>query len=599
MLAGISAGDIAFNHVTQHIYLADQASNSILEVDLNGVLAGIYQTPGQSYQTPASLTVATDGSVWFSVLPTDQSPNFPSEIGRLDTSGNMTFSMIPNGGVIANSLTAGNDGSIWFVGQPLPAQDPETNLPYLPVGAEVGRAHFDTTSGSIIVDGVYAIDTPGSLPTGITVANNGSVWFSVANQGGMYAGDGPDRLVHGVLSGSTLVQTEYVIPEPAGLGGGPADLTLDSAGRLWFTQISSNQIGFMDTSSGDFTLMAIPSTAANPAGILATSSDVWATAIGGGDDVLRIDLSTFVAPLSATSPNIEATEGLAYTGLLATFFSAEGGTFTYTIDYGDGQTETGVITGAAGSYTINANVTYATAGTHDTSITISTEGGNVVKMLGTATITPENSNPDAVVGQGIDLSGSQNEALAGNRTINGEPVLAVATFSGGPAAYSALITWGDNTTTQGEIVALGGGMYAVVVSASKVYAAEGTYSGTVEISGGTNTLTVGFTAEISDAPLVASSGVQLETLKGRHVNGTVATFTDDINSEANWFIATINWGDGTTSSGVVVRDTANPGTYTVLGQHLYKGKKATYTVLTLITNTVEGGTVIASATITI
>jgi streptogramin lyase len=589
LLTGVVSGDIAFGN--DHIYLADQQTWSILEVDPTNGSYVSYPASLDGSRTPTHLTVANDGSVWFGVSNGDTSvPNFPSEIGRLDvTSGDMTFASVPDGGVIPFSLTAAPDGSVWFVGMPQPTAEFE-----LSVGANVGHAHA-ATDGSVVIDNMYAISTPGSLPTGLTVADDGNIWFAVAYNGDQFAGDGPDRLVHGVLSGSTLVQTEYTIPEPTGAGG-PADVALDDSGRLWFTLFNSNQLGYMDTATGDFTLMAVPASAAGPAGILVTGTDVWATAAGGGSDtLLQVDLGSFVPPVISTSPNFDATVDEAFSGSIMVFVGeGDTGSISYTIDFGDGQTASGTATSSDGMYTIPANVTYDEIGTYATSVTV-VSGGNSVTMNGTAVVT--SGDTETVVGNGIDLTGSQNVPLAPNRTIEGSPVLAVATFSGPVAEYSAVITWGDNTTSTGLIVDLGGGMYAVVVEESKVYAADGTYNGSVTISGGPNELTVGFIAEISDTPLATSNGVQLQGLQGRHFNGTVATFSDDINSQTSWFIATINWGDGGTSTGIVVADSSNPGSYIVIGQHHYKGKKATYTVETLITNTVENSSVTATGTI--
>jgi streptogramin lyase len=596
VLAGVSSADVVFNKVTGHIYLADEASNAILEVDTNGNLVASHALSGTDTNTPVELTVSTDGSVWFGVGPADTSvPNFPSEIGRLATNGSMTYSAVPNGGVIPMSMAASPDGSIWCTGQPEPYQlDSEHSV--LSVGAEIGHAHANS-DGSITVDNMYAISTPGSLPTDIAVDTDGSVWFGVAYNGDQFAGDGPDRLVHGVLSGGTLVQTEYTIPEPSGVGG-PAGIALDDGGRLWFTQFLSNQMGYMDTSTGDFTLMAIPSSAANPGAIVTTGSDVWATAVGGGsDNLLHVDETTFVAPVNSTSPNINATAGTTFTGDVATFQSSDSGNISYTVDYGNGgPIASGVFTGGAGVYNIPGNVKYDNPGTYDTVVTISTSDGTVVQMHGVAVVdNGESITP--VVGQGIDVTGQQDVALAPNRSVNGSPVLAVATFSGDPAPYAAVITWAPGITSQGTIVDLGGGMYAVVADGPQVYTANGVFNGSVAITGGVNDLTVGFTATISDTPLAVSTNMQLQLLNGRHLNGTVATFSDDIESTTGWFTATINWGDGSaTSAGVIVQDSA--GQYHVLGEHLYKGKPATYTVSTLISNTVEGTSQVATGMIT-
>jgi uncharacterized repeat protein (TIGR01451 family) len=68
-------------------------------------------------------------------------------------------------------------------------------------------------------------------------------------------------------------------------------------------------------------------------------------------------------------------------------------------------------------------------------------------------------------------------------------------------------------------------------------------------------------------------------------SGTVATFTHANGVEpASAFVATIAWGDGTTSKGTI---TLSGTTYTVTGTHHYKGKATTHTITTTV---VESGT---------
>jgi len=588
-----STFDLAFNPANGHLYFTD-GNSQVVEFATNGTFINSYTVPTPGPESPQNLTVAGDGSIWFTTPGTGDATSYTSEIGHVSLSGVLTLQAVP-GNVALAGISGAPDGSAWFGAYGVAGADGVTPMS----DGGVGHAHA-AANGAITVDPLYAISTPVSIVSGMTVESDTSVWFSLNNRGTGDAADGPNRLVHGVLSGGTLVQTEYVIPGATDAGSpGAGDLALDAGGRLWFTDQATNHLSFMDTGTGEFTQLAVPSSVVAPYRITITDTDVWTTGAPGGDDLLRLNFDSFISPVAATTPNINADTGTQYTATLVTFQSADNGPFNYTVDYGNGTNASGTLEqNASGMYTIPADVTYATSGTYNTVVTIASADGNSVSLLGTAVVMTPGSTP--LAGQGINISGAEDTALLANRTLaDGSPVLAVATFSGPAAAYTATITWGDSTASAGQIVDLGGGMYAVVVSGSKTYATNGSFAGSVLIAAGDNALTVGFTATISDTPLVVSTGMQLQTLNGRHFNGVVASFTDDVDSTASWFTAVITWGDGSTSTGVVVADASQPGGYSVLGQHLYRGKKATYTVLTLITNVVEGTSATATGTITV
>jgi hypothetical protein len=76
----------------------------------------------------------------------------------------------------------------------------------------------------------------------------------------------------------------------------------------------------------------------------------------------------------------------------------------------------------------------------------------------------------------------------------------------------------------------------------------------------------------------------------------VANFSDPAAPNASSFTATINWGDGTTSQGLVIENPFDPGSYLVIGLHVY-ARKGTYNVLTLIDNTAYDVTATATATV--
>src|SRR5205814_1041098 len=153
----------------------------------------------------------------------------------------------------------------------------------------------------------------------------------------------------------------------------------------------------------------------------------------------------------------------------------------------------------------------------------------------------------------------------------GQPFTAVvATFTGG-GALSATIDWGDSTTSSGVVVSLGNGQFAVVGSHTyaedgenemelvdvlpitvKIFRIGGT---TVTVIGGGTTVNVTDTANVTEEEeiLSAQGGLTFNVLEFQTLsNVVVAVLTPGPNESASEFTATIDWGDGTTSTGTVV-----------------------------------------------
>jgi PKD domain len=166
---------------------------------------------------------------------------------------------------------------------------------------------------------------------------------------------------------------------------------------------------------------------------------------------------------------------------------------------------------------------------------------------------------------------------------------AVATFTepdaSAPASqYSATIDWGDGTTSPGTVSGPAGGPFTV--NGSHTYIEEGSYSVTVTITdnvNSSNTTTATSTATVADAPLTASCATP--TVSTTSFSGAVATFTDaNPFAPVSDFTATIDWGDGSTSAGVVTGPTGGP--FTVSGSHTY-ATPGSHTISVLIVD--EGG----------
>ena len=142
------------------------------------------------------------------------------------------------------------------------------------------------------------------------------------------------------------------------------------------------------------------------------------------------------------------------------------------------------------------------------------------------------------------------------------------------AASAVMIDWGDGTQSAGNLVQPGGVGTTFIVRGSHTYAEEGSKNISIVITDeGGATTTASTTATISDAPL-AISVAPIKVVPGIAFSGQVATFVDgnksaplsDFNGLGG---ATINWGDGTTTAGVVSQPGGVGTTFIVSGTHTY------------------------------
>jgi Domain of unknown function (DUF4214) len=208
---------------------------------------------------------------------------------------------------------------------------------------------------------------------------------------------------------------------------------------------------------------------------------------------------------------------------------------------------------------------------------------NCVAALGSATDEQEIA---AIIGSGEYQSGDVPAGVP----VKEEPFTGVvASFTGtDPAAdYTATISWGDGSTSTGTVAqyASSAGVNSFYVTGSYTYAEEGAepagavvVDDTVNIAEGLATVEF----DVADAGLTTSS-VLLQPHAGSNFSGKVATFTDaDSSGTSSDYTVTIDWGDGTTTTGTVV--TGAPGE--IDGSHMY-ASQANYAVN--VTATDPGG----------
>lgn len=153
--------------------------------------------------------------------------------------------------------------------------------------------------------------------------------------------------------------------------------------------------------------------------------------------------------------------------------------------------------------------------------------------------------------------------------------LTVATFTdsdlrGGAANFTAKINWGDGTAIVNGTVGRDTTrpvFTGAAVTGSHTYAKPGIYEVVVDLVGNKGfTTKVRTTAVVTADPIRAVGTVTL--VRGpRAANRIVANFSDSTPGAPVDYEATIDWGDGKHSSGIVRR--AGPGKFTVLGTHVF------------------------------
>ncbi len=154
----------------------------------------------------------------------------------------------------------------------------------------------------------------------------------------------------------------------------------------------------------------------------------------------------------------------------------------------------------------------------------------------------------------------------------GEQVVATFTDPGGAGPlenYSADIDWGDGSTSAGTIT-FSAGLFTV--TGSHTFVDQGDFPITVTVHhAGAPDATTTSSATVSDAALHGSSQA-IAAMALVPFSGSVATFTDDNpGGMVTEYTATIDWGDGTTSSASAAAGTivAVGGGFEVLGTHVY------------------------------
>ncbi len=153
-------------------------------------------------------------------------------------------------------------------------------------------------------------------------------------------------------------------------------------------------------------------------------------------------------------------------------------------------------------------------------------------------------------------------------------VVATGTAYGSSNPLSATITWGDGNSSTVTVTPNPDGSYSV--SGSHTYAEEGSYAISVTVKdSGSLSATGSGSATVSDAALSLTHFVAGPV---RHLYaGVAATFTDaDPKGQVSDYTATVNWGDGNTSTVNVIKNPFGKG-FVLAGLHHY-ARTGTYSL---------------------
>jgi hypothetical protein len=163
-----------------------------------------------------------------------------------------------------------------------------------------------------------------------------------------------------------------------------------------------------------------------------------------------------------------------------------------------------------------------------------------------------------------------------------------------PLGYFATINWGDGTVTQATLhYGTNCHQFGEVIDGVHTYVKAGTYAAKVTVYTAPINPKMAFATTILETirdavivslfPANSSNGVTIDESAGKSFTAKLGTFTDI--APATGLTATISWGDGTTSTGVI----ASTGVigldvidFKVTGTHTYAlaGKYAIHVVVT-------------------
>jgi Ca2+-binding RTX toxin-like protein len=273
------------------------------------------------------------------------------------------------------------------------------------------------------------------------------------------------------------------------------------------------------------------------------------------------------APFDLALSSATVYEGLPSGNTVGTLSSSDpdsGNTFTYTLVSGTGGTDNASFSISGNTLQTAAVFDYDVKNSYSIRLRTADQGSLWWEESLTITIL---SDPTIEAGANATVAEGAPLALAGASFAALAPV----------SQLSLTIDWGDGTSEPGVLVPVSG-TSGGTISNSHRYADNGSYTVTLTLTNGTKTVSDSFVATVTNAsPAVGSIAGPDSAVPGQTLSFQLP-FTDP--GTADTHTATIDWGDGTSTTGTV---SESAGAGTVSGSKLYTAT-GNYTITCTVTD---------------
>src|SRR5437763_5745762 len=263
-------------------------------------------------------------------------------------------------------------------------------------------------------------------------------------------------------------------------------------------------------------------------------------------------------------------EGTAVNNVKLATFQDPGSTdpasdYTATVDWGDGTTTAGSVSGSAGSFTVTGSHTYSDELSSSYLVSVGETEANFTfgPISGPVTVT-EGDFGTLIATTITPTEGTAFSGAVASFTDEGNPSQVASDFT-------STIAWGAGTTTAGTVSGSTGGPFTI--SGTHTYADEGAFAVTASFSddppSALTNIPIFSTANVAEGDTITPGvpGFTFIPSEGSSFSFSSDPFTDTYTANtAADFTATIDWGDGTTTAGTV---SGGSGSFTVGGIHLY------------------------------
>jgi streptogramin lyase len=426
------------------IWFTEYMDNKVGRITLDGIVTEFSIPTESSY--PMGIAAGPDGNLWFTEYAYVSTP--VSKIGRITPEGVITEFVLPGSNTPTWGITAGPDGNLWFT-------EPGNKI--------IGQI---TSQGT-----VTEFSTPNISPQSITLGPDGNLWFTDW---------GEKAIGRMTLQGETTLfpipVTVYWSFDQQETSSPSWKIITGPDGNLWFTEYGLEQIARI-TPEGEITEYVLPSPFL-PVGITSgPDGNLWFASPFGG----------FIGRMSTAGSGHAVPKLGAITGFEDPILVNTDVDFTVPIvdpdadeshiaiwDWGDGTTSQGDVNVTNGSSYISGVHTYTGIGSY--TVRLYMIYNNEFSYARRATINlrivsaPVNRAPTVspihLPGNPVKVNTAMNVSAAFMDPDVGD-------------SHTAVLDWGDGTTTQG-IVSETNGSGDVV--GSHTYMAIGDYTVNLTVS---------------------------------------------------------------------------------------------------------------------